>query len=93
MLTRRLTSGRAILALALLAAPLAAEGQEAGRRTPRVGVLLQGEPSASIVLRETEAIRRGLQEHGGYVEGQNIAIEYRYGDLESVLLRADEVIQ
>ena len=51
------------------------KAQRAGRRVPLVGVLWLGEPSASVVLRAEEAFRQGLREHGGYVEGQNIAIE------------------
>jgi ABC-type uncharacterized transport system substrate-binding protein len=78
-------------ALALFATPLAADAQ-AGK-VYRVGVLWQGDPSASIVLRGTEAFRRGLQEHGGYVDGQNIAIEYRYGDLDGLASLANDLVR
>jgi len=64
-------SRRAFLATVtggLLAAPLAAEAQRAGK-VPRVGYLSQD--SAFV-----EVFRQGLRELG-YVEGQNIAIEYR----------------
>jgi len=64
-----------------LAAPLAAEAQQAGKRLPRVGFLLSGDPSSPIVIRAVESFRQGLREHGEYVEGQNIAIEFRSGDL------------
>src|SRR6266498_5980735 len=81
------------LAGGLLAAPLAAEAQQAVRRVPRVGVLWQGEPSAPMVLSLTEAFRRGLREHGGYMEGQDIAIEYRYGDLDGLRSAANDLVR
>ena len=81
------------LAGGLLAAPLAAEAQQAVRRVPRVGVLWQGDPSAPMVLSLTEAFRRGLREHGGYMEGQDIAIEYRYGDLDGLRSAANDLVR
>jgi len=60
-----------LLALALLAAPPASAAQQAGR-IPRVGILRTGAPDLFI-----EAFRRGLGELG-WVEGQNIALEYRF---------------
>ena len=62
------------LALALLAAPLATEAQQAGK-VYRVGLLRDGSPPDPNV----EAFRQGLRELG-YVEGQNIAIEYRWAE-------------
>jgi putative ABC transport system substrate-binding protein len=56
----------------LLAAPRAAEAQQAGR-IPRIGVLDFGTPESP----EVKAIREGLRELG-YVEGQNLAVEYRF---------------
>jgi hypothetical protein len=38
----------------------------------------------------TEAFRRGLREHGGYVEGQTIAIEYQYGDPDGLARSAND---
>ena len=62
------------LAGCLLAAPLAAEGQQ--RRTmPHVGVLV----AESAPHPFTEAFRSGMRELG-YVEGRNITIEWRYAD-------------
>jgi putative ABC transport system substrate-binding protein len=55
----------------LLAAPLAALGQQPGR-LPRIGVLWPISDDA-----ELEAFRQGLHELG-YVEHQNIVLEYRY---------------
>jgi putative ABC transport system substrate-binding protein len=61
----------ALLSLALLAAPLAAEAQPA--KIPRVGYLSQS--SGPSVL--DEAFSMSLSDLG-YIEGQNIAIERRF---------------
>ena len=61
------------LALALLAAPLAAEAQPS-TKIPRIG-FLTAVPLAVMSAR-TEAFRQGLPELG-YVEGQTIVIEWR----------------
>ena len=61
------------LALALLAAPLTAETQAAGK-VPRIGYLSTGSATWNPFA---EAFRQGLRE-AGWIEGQNIAIEYRY---------------
>ena len=58
----------------LLAAPLAAEGQPTARR-PRLGVLVAGSPEAA--MSNLRAFRDGLRERG-YVDGENIVIDYRY---------------
>jgi putative ABC transport system substrate-binding protein len=60
-------------AAALLCPLLAAEAQQA--KIPRVGILLFGTPDTDAV----PAIRRGLAVMG-YVEGRNIAFEYRYAE-------------
>src|SRR5262249_41736178 len=59
--------------LILLASPLVAHAQPAGK-VPQVGFLYSGSPAAS---QEVEAFRRGLRELG-YIEGQNVAVEYRF---------------
>jgi len=56
----------------LLAAPLAAEAQQAGK-VPRIGYLAVN-PAANPHLHE--AFRQGLRDLG-YVEGRNVVIEYR----------------
>jgi len=77
------------LALALLAAPLAVEAQQAGK-VARIGYLagsLAGDP------RLPEAFRQGLRDHG-YVEGRNVVIEYRdaEGKLERLPALAAELV-
>ncbi len=64
------------LALSLLSAPLAAEAQ-APAKVPRIGFLSAFSPTD--FPDRLEAFRQGLRELG-YVEGQNIVIEYRFGD-------------
>jgi putative ABC transport system substrate-binding protein len=64
----------AVLALGLLAAPLVAPGQQPRGKTARVGFL----HFVSSPLLD-EAFQEGLRELG-YVEGQNIVIEYRSAD-------------
>ncbi len=66
-----------ITALALLAAPLAAEVQQVAK-IPRIGFLSPHSPSETGVSR-LGAFRQGLRELG-YVEGQTIAIESRWAE-------------
>src|SRR6266581_9615966 len=61
-------------AVLLFAAPLAADAQPAGKPVPRIGYLDGASLSANSV--RIQAFRQGLRELG-YVEGQNIAIEWR----------------
>ena len=64
-----------LLVLGLLAAPLAAEAQPTPGKTARIGYLsLRSGPEHF-----EEAFRQGLRELG-YVEGQNISVEYRWAD-------------
>jgi len=58
----------------LLAAPLAAQAEQADR-VFRIGVL--GHSSASASAGRIEAFRQGLRDLG-YVEGKNVALEYRW---------------
>src|ERR1700730_16908569 len=60
----------------LLAAPLAAEAQQVGK-VPRIGFLSVTSPSDRPPL--LDAFRQGLRELG-WVEGQNIVIDYRYAE-------------
>jgi putative ABC transport system substrate-binding protein len=63
-----------VLALALLAAPLAAEAQPVGK-VPQVGVLSPGSPPVGAL----DAFRQGLRELG-YLEGRDIVIEWRFSE-------------
>jgi putative ABC transport system substrate-binding protein len=68
-----------LLTLALVAAPLAAEGQPPAT-VPRIGMLFPGAaPSPGQPDLLLEAFRQGLRELG-YVEGQNVVIEYRWAE-------------
>jgi putative ABC transport system substrate-binding protein len=64
-----------ILVLGLFAAPLAAEGQRAGR-TVSIGYLGNSSPLESNLV---EALREGLRQLG-YVEGRSLIITYRWAE-------------
>ena len=83
---RRFLTGLAVL----LASPLVAEAQPAGK-VARVGFLLGLSPGPS---REVTAFQQGLRELG-YIEGRNIAIDYRYarGQVERLPELADELVR
>jgi putative ABC transport system substrate-binding protein len=66
----------ALVSGGLLAAPLAAEGQQTGH-VYRIGFLGTATPSLMSVW--LTAFREGLRERG-YVEGKNIVIEQRWGE-------------
>ena len=64
------------LALGLLAAPLPTEAQEP-TKVPRIGYLSVRGPDRE--KRRLAAFHQGLRELG-YIEGQNLVIEYRYAE-------------
>ena len=67
----------AILLCAMLFALCVSAQAQQPKKLPRIGYL-----SSTDAAREStraEAIRLALRERG-YIEGQNIAIEYRYGE-------------
>jgi ABC-type uncharacterized transport system substrate-binding protein len=66
----------AMLALSILAAPLAAEAQSAAKPA-RIGYLATGSAAADVPLHE--AFRQGLRDRG-WIEGQNVVIEYRWAE-------------
>jgi putative ABC transport system substrate-binding protein len=74
----------------LLATPLAAEAQPAGKM-PRIGILSPASTSATPVF---EALRRGLRDLG-YEEGRTIALEFRLaaGDSERLPVLAAELVR
>jgi putative ABC transport system substrate-binding protein len=63
------------LASLLFALCFYAEAQQP-KKIPRIGVLSPGSPGPSSLL---DAFRQGLRELG-YVEGQSIAVEYRFAE-------------
>jgi putative ABC transport system substrate-binding protein len=76
-----MTRGRLtlLLALSLVAAPLAAEAQPLAK-VPRIGVLSFGHPpSATGPSDPNEGFRQGLHDLG-YVEGSNVITEWRYAE-------------
>src|SRR5712692_6649402 len=68
----------AMLTGGLLAAPLAAEAQQAGK-VPRIGFL--GNSTAALEANLVGPFREGLRDLG-YVEGRNISTEYRWAEGE-----------
>jgi putative ABC transport system substrate-binding protein len=80
----------ALLALLALGASPLAQAQAAGKAS-RVGVLFGGAPGPS---EDVDAFRRGLRELG-YIDGQNIAIEYRFasGQVGRLLELAADLVQ
>jgi putative ABC transport system substrate-binding protein len=57
-----------------------AQAQQPAKRIPRVGIISL--TPASVQKDRVEAFREALRKLG-YVEGQNIKLEYRYGDNKS----------
>jgi len=88
----RLTVTRLAIAVALLilAVPLAVEAQRPEGKLPRIGVLM----AAGMTGAFQEPFREGLRDHG-YVEGQNILIEWRAaeGRADRVKALADELVR
>ena len=86
-----LGAGRLALALVLLAGCtiLPARGQPPAKPA-RIGVLTPGSPGPSLYV---DAFREGLREQG-YLEGQNLRVEYRYaeGRLERFPALAAELV-
>ena len=60
----------------LLALPFPARAQQP-KKVPRIGYLIGGDAASESV--RSEAIRLALRERG-YIEGQNIATDYRYAE-------------
>src|SRR5574342_152765 len=66
----------AVIAGGFLAAPLTADAQQAAK-VPRIGFL--GNSTAALEANLVGPFREGLRDLG-YVEGQNIVIEYRWAE-------------
>jgi putative ABC transport system substrate-binding protein len=96
-MNRSKQAGMATKTIAVLLVGLAlasfrlAEAQQPGK-VPRVGVLLPS--SAHVLWTQLEAFRQGLRDRG-YLEGQNIVIEYRYaeGELDRLPSLANELVR
>ena len=72
-------------AVFLILAPLTAEAQQA-ENVPRIGYLFQGSKASQRV----SGFRQGLRELG-YVEGQNITVEYQFGIAKGRRARLDKL--
>lgn len=81
------SKGKKVFCFALCALLFAlcfpAEAQQ-GAKIPRIGFLVASSPS--FYSSRIEAFRKGLRELG-YVEGKNIAIEYRFAEGKEDRLR------
>ena len=77
-----------MLTLVLLTAPLAAHAQPPAKM-PRIGYL-----ALRALAAEDEAFKQGLRDLG-WIEGQNIAIEYRWaaGQMERLPALAEELVR
>ena len=69
---------------------VSAEAQQPAREVPRIGILFIGDRNQPHL----EAFKQGLRERG-YIEGKNIAIEYRYaeGKIDRLPLLAAELVK
>ena len=65
-----------LVAVVLLALCVSAEAQQP-KKVPRIGFLTTGFPASIAHL--LEGFKQGLREHG-YVDGQNVLLELRYGE-------------
>jgi putative ABC transport system substrate-binding protein len=68
----------AAAAVLLFATSLTLQAQQSAR-VPRIGLLMTGALGLPETKASLDAVRQGMREHG-YVEGQNILIEYRSAD-------------
>ena len=66
-----------VLPCALLFALCCSASAQQPKKVPRIGYLSAYDPATESA--RSEAIRLALRERG-YIEGQNIAIEYRYAE-------------
>jgi putative tryptophan/tyrosine transport system substrate-binding protein len=66
----------ALLTNTAIARPLAVRAQQP---MPVIGILSTGSPMETPTVRVLVALRQGLQD-AGYVEGQNVVIEYRFAE-------------
>ena len=90
--SRKAALASILFAGAVLAFAVVAEAQQP-KKVPQIGFLLSPSPSASGFVDRIEAFRQALRERG-YIEGQNIAIEYRWaeGRYERLPILAAELV-
>ena len=69
----------ALIGGAAAAWPLGARAQQLASAVRRIGFLLPGGARTTAVRGQLEAFREGLKEYG-WVEGQNISVEYRFAE-------------
>lgn len=88
---KKLTAALVVMAFAILA-PAHPAGAQQGGKIPRVGYLAPGSAKTDGSL--VQAFSEGLREHG-WVDGQNIAIEYRWalGKLDRLPELAAELVR
>jgi putative tryptophan/tyrosine transport system substrate-binding protein len=81
-----------VLALGLLAAPLAAKAQPAGKVVPRIGFL--GNLDAKNQASSLAAFQQGLRDLG-WIEGQTVTIDYRWaeGNTDRLPVLVAELVQ
>jgi putative ABC transport system substrate-binding protein len=92
---RKFMQGAGVAGLALLAGCAQLPGQAPPpAKLARIGLLLPYTADSAASLELIEAFRAGLQDWG-YVEGQNVVLEYRYSDGQNERLPglATELIQ
>jgi putative tryptophan/tyrosine transport system substrate-binding protein len=79
------------IAIGVVVAPFAVEGQQAGK-VYRIGVLSSGGPEQESLLQAT--LRERLRERG-WAEGQNLVVEWRYaeGKYERAPQLVDELVR
>ena len=66
--------------------------QQPAAKVYRIGFLRQGQPSDRASQAFIEALRQGLRERG-YVEGQNVVVESRFGSIEQLPKLAEELVR
>ena len=72
-----------LVAVVLLVVAVITEAQQP-KKVPRIGYLVSGSLSSIREIGQVEAFRQGLRELG-YVEGQNIAIEWRFAKVTQIV--------
>ena len=82
-----LFAAASFVSVALLGSVAHAQEHQAGK-VYRIGFLRAGQPPATYI----DAFRQGLRERG-YVEGQNVVIEFRFGSIEQLPQLAEELVR